>query len=318
MRPVPIYTGREPYKDMDAKIGVVGVGTVGESAAFNIARANICSDLVLIDLNEEETRGKALNISHATSFVSDTHCYYGTYEDVQDADVIITSAGKPRGPDMTRADLAEANAGIVSDIFSNFQGMDDTVFITTTNPMDVVNYCAAHTVDVPRERFIGFGNWLDSARFQYYVTEYCDVDGMDVDAYVIGQHGESMTPLFSHVTVNGETQTFPGEDREKLLEQVRNAAVDVIDKTGATQWGPAEGLLEMTRAVLQDENTVYPCSTVLHGEYGVEDVSIGVPCRIGANGVEEVVEWELTEAERDLFEQGAAHVKAMTDTVCGT
>lgn len=292
------------------KLTVIGAGTIGAGVAYNVALRDLFDEITIVDLNEEKAKGEALDISHASATFSDTRIVQGSYDDADDSDVVAVTAGKPRKEGMTRADLLEANAAIMESIHDNHFG-DDAVFVTTTNPMDAINYTHSLVSDYPRERFVGFGGWLDSARFQYVLAQYLDAAPSTVDASVIGAHGETQVPVFSHATVRGQSADIPDSDRSDLKEDIRQSAMDVISRKGGTQWAPTLGVAEVIDAIVRDEQRVIPCSAILDGEYGHEDVSIGVPCKLGRNGVEDVVEWDLTDDERAAFDESAETLKEM-------
>ncbi len=286
------------------KLTVVGAGTIGAGVAYNVAVRDLVDEVMLVDIDEETAQGEALDIAHAVSHHADVDVHQGGYADADDSDVVAITAGKPRKEGMTRTDLLEANIPILRDIFSNDFG-DDAVFVTTTNPMDVVNYANSRIADHPRERFVGFGGWLDSARARYVVADHLDVSPARVDIPVIGEHGDSQVPAFSRLAVDGDPVDLSADERDALQERMAQSAMDVISRKGYTQWAPTRGVSEVIRAVVQDSGATVPCSAVLDGAYGHEDVSIGVPVELGRSGIESVVEWDLSEQERAAFDASA-------------
>ncbi len=302
---------------MSRKVTIVGAGTVGEAAAFNIAIKNICDELVLIDLDEEKTIGEATDIGHSIAFESDTEVHYGDYDKAAGSDIVVVTAGKPRKPGMTRLDLANENADIIRSIFKNFKtGFENTVFITTTNPMDVMNLCAYKTCGLDRRQLIGFGGWLDSSRLRYVLAHHLDAPHTSIDAYVLGEHGDSQVPVFSQVYNDGEKVEFSGKEQAEITEKVRGSAMSVIEKKGGTEWAPARGIYTIVQSIFNNEKRVIPCSAVLNGEYGLEDVSIGVPCVIGRRGIEQVLEWELSDEEREGFKEAGEKISAFCGEAC--
>ncbi len=292
------------------KLTVIGAGTIGAGVAYNVALRDLFDEIRIVDLNEEKAQGEALDMSHAAATFSDTIIRQGSYEDADGSDVVAVTAGKPRKEGMTRADLLEVNAEIMDAIHDNEFG-DDAVFVTTTNPMDPINYTHSIVSDYPRERFVGFGGWLDSARFQYVLAKQLDTAPSTTEGHVIGAHGETQVPVFSRVTVNGQSADIPDDDKPEIKEQIRQSAMDVISRKGGTQWAPTLGVAEVIDAIVRDEQRVIPCSAILDGEYGHKNVSIGVPCRLGRNGVEEIVEWDLTGSEQEAFDESAETLKEM-------
>lgn len=292
------------------KLTVIGAGTIGAGVAFNVAIRDVFDDIVLVDLNEEKAEGEALDISHAISFHSDTTVRQGGYEDANGSDVVAVTAGKPRKEGMTRTDLMEANIDVVKAIHSNDFG-DSPVFVTTTNPMDIINYASSQVSDYTRERFIGFGGWLDSARFQYVLSQYFDEPAGSIRGYVIGEHGDTQVPVFSQVRVDGKRVDIPRADRDDLEGRMVESAMEVISRKGYTGWAPTYRMAEMIATVARDERKVYTCSCILDGEYGYTDLSIGVPAIVGSDGIEEIIEWDLDDREQEEFEESAEKLQEM-------
>jgi malate dehydrogenase len=293
----------------DTKVSIVGgAGTVGAAAAYNIALRNVADEIVLVDIPEKEadTIGQAADVNHGIAYDSPTEVTQGSYEDTVGTDVAVITAGIPRQPGQTRLDLAGDNLPIMDDIGTQLEEYtDDFVSITTSNPVDLLNRHLYETGDRDREKVIGFGSRLDSARFRHVLSEWFDEPIGNVDATVIGEHGESQVPLFSRVRVNGTDRSFTDEESEEILENVRQSAMNVIEKKGATEWGPATGLGHMVEAVLNDTGEVIPGSIPLDGEYGYEGPSLGVPLKLGGNGVEAIPKWDISEFERGQFEEAA-------------
>lgn len=287
--------------------GVVGAaGTVGAQAGFELALSGVLDELIYIDLLDEKAEGQALDTMQAITYESDTCVRRGGYEDAEDAQLFLVTAGRPREPGMTRLDLADANAPIVEEIFEKIEGVSpEAVTLMTTNPVDVMNRYAYEAGDRGRGKVIGFGGWLDSARFRYVLSKRTEVPPTEVEAIVLGEHGDSQVPIFSGVEVEGAEVKFGEEGKEEVRSSLRESSMEVIGKKGATEFAPARGLYHIARSILTDEEEVVPCSVVLQGEYGLEDVSLGVPCVLGDGGVKEVVEIKLTGEESEEL-RGAA------------
>ena len=292
-----------------AKVSVVGAaGTVGAAAGYNIALRDIADELVFVDIpdKEDETIGQAADVNHGVAYDANTTVRQGGYEATAGSDVVVITAGIPRQPGQTRIDLAGDNAPIMEDIQGSLDEYnDDYVTITTSNPVDLLNRHLYEAGDRPREQVIGFGGRLDSARFRYVLAERFDVPVRNVQATILGEHGDAQVPVFSKVRVDGADPSFSDAEKEEILEELRRSAMNVIEKKGATEWGPATGVAHMTEAVLRDTGTVLPGTVPLDGEYGYEGVGLGVPIRLGRNGVEEVIEWDLDEFEREQFDEAA-------------
>jgi malate dehydrogenase len=291
------------------KVSVVGAaGTVGAAAGYNLALRDVVDELVFVDIpdKEDETVGQAADTNHGVAYDSNTTVRQGTYEDTAGSDVVVITAGIPRKPGQTRIDLAGDNAPIMEDIGSSLgEHNDDFVTVTTSNPVDLLNRHLYETGDRDRHKVVGFGGRLDSARFRYVLSERFDAPVRNVEATILGEHGDAQVPVFSKVRVNGRDPEFDADEREAILSDLQESAMNVIERKGATQWGPATGVAHTVEAILRDTGEVLPCSLALDGEYGLDDVGLGVPAKLGSDGVEEVVEWDLEADERELLDDAA-------------
>ncbi|WP_255169332.1 malate dehydrogenase [Natrononativus amylolyticus] len=301
------------------KVSVVGAaGTVGAAAGYNIALRGIADELVFVDIpdKEDDTIGQAADVNHGAAYDSNTVVRQGGYEDTAGSDVVVITAGIPRQPGQTRIDLAGDNAPIMEDIGSSIaEHNDDFVTITTSNPVDLLNRHLYETGDRAREKVIGFGGRLDSARFRYVIAQRYGAPVRNVEATILGEHGDAQVPVFSKVRVNGQDLEFTDEEKSEILEELKTSAMNVIEKKGATEWGPATGVAHMTEAVLRDTGEVLPASVKLEGEYGHENTAFGVPVKLGANGVEEIVDWELSEFERDQLGEAAEKLEEQYEKI---
>lgn len=296
-----------PHANMGFKVSIVGAGgTVGAMAGFNIAITGLADEVVYVDIAEDKAVGQAHDTMHGIAYDSHTDVYYGEYEDAEDSDVVVITAGKPREPGMSRLDLADANKPIMQDIAGEVdQHAPEAVTVLTTNPIDVLNYYLYEAGDRPREKVIGFAGRLDSARFRYVLAEQFNTTPVNVDASIIGEHGDTQVPVFSKVQVDGRTPDIGEDERREITDSLRESAINVIEKKGATQFGPGRGVAHVVEAIATDSREVIPSSVVLDGEYGYSDVSIGVPAKIGEDGVTQVVEWDLSDRERRMFDESA-------------
>jgi malate dehydrogenase len=291
-----------------SKVSVIGAaGTVGAAAGYNLALRDVADELVFVDIpdKEDEAVGQAADVNHGVAYDANTTVRQGGYEATAGSDVVVITAGIPRQPGQTRIDLAGDNAPIMADIYESLaEYSDDFVSVTTSNPVDLLNRHLYEVGDRPRGHVVGFGGRLDSARFRYVLAERFDAPVRNVEATILGEHGDAQVPVFSKVRVDGRDPAFDDE-KETILGDLQESAMDVIERKGATQWGPATGVAHTVEAILRDTGEVLPCSVALEGEYGYEDTAFGVPCRLGADGVEEVVEWELSDYETDLMDDAA-------------
>ncbi|GAB3423712.1 malate dehydrogenase [Haloparvum alkalitolerans] len=301
------------------KVSVVGAaGTVGAATAYNLALRDVADELVLVDIPDqrETTVGQAADANHGVAYDSNTTVRQGEYADTAGSDVVVITAGIPRQPGQTRIDLAGDNAPIMEDIGARLaEYNDDFVTVTTSNPVDLLNRHLYEAGDRDRHQVVGFGGRLDSARFRYVLSERFDAPVRNVEATILGEHGDAQVPMFSKVRVDGRDPTFDADEREAILGDLQESAMDVIERKGATQWGPATGVAHTVEAIVRDTGEVLPCSVVLDGEYGYEDTAFGVPAKLGANGIEEVVEWELDDYERDLMDDAAEKLSEQYDEI---
>ena len=301
------------------KVSVVGAaGTVGAAAGYNIALRDVADELVFVDIPDQEdaTVGQAADVNHGIAYDSNTVVRQGEYADTAGSDVVVITAGIPRQPGQSRLDLAGDNVPIMEDIQSSLdEYSDDYVTVTTSNPVDLLNRHLYEAGDRPREQVIGFGGRLDSARFRYVIAQRYDAPVGNVEATILGEHGDDQVPVFSKVRVNGRDLTVSEDERSQLLAELQTSAMNVIEKKGATEWGPATGVAHTVEAILRDTGEVLPCSVVLDGEFGHRDTAFGVPCKLGANGVEEIVEWELTEEEDRQVASAAAKLSEQYETI---
>jgi malate dehydrogenase len=301
------------------KVSVVGAaGTVGAAAGYNLALRDVVDDLVFVDIPDQEdvTIGQAADANHGIAYDSNTTVRKGTYADTAGSDVVVITAGIPRQPGQTRIDLAGDNAPIMEDIQSSLdEHNDDYVSVTTSNPVDLLNRHLYEAGDRDRNKVIGFGGRLDSARFRYVLSERFDTQVGNVEASILGEHGDAQVPVFSKVRVDGRDPAFSDDEKSEILEDLKQSAMNVIERKGATEWGPATGVAHMVEAILNDTGEVLPGSVTLQGEYGHDDVALGVPVKLGSDGVEEVVEWDLSAYEREQLGEAADKLAAQYDEI---
>ena len=302
-----------------SKVSVIGAaGTVGAATAYSLALREVADELVLVDIPdmEDTTVGQAADTNHGIAYDSNTTVRQGDYEATAGSDVVVITAGIPRQPGQTRLDLAEDNAPIMEDIGASLaEHNDEFVSITTSNPVDLLNRHLYETGERPRESVIGFGGRLDSARFRYVLASRAGVPVRNVEATILGEHGDTQVPVFSKVRIDGRDPAFDADQRAAILEDLTASAMDVIERKGATEWGPASGVAHMVEAVLRDTGEVIPGSLHLDGEYGLTDAAVGVPLKLGAGGVQEVLEWSLEENERDRLQEAAGKLRSQYDSM---
>jgi malate dehydrogenase len=302
-----------------AKVSIVGAaGTVGAAAGYSIALDGVADELVFVDIPEQEdvTVGQAADANHGIAYDTNTDIRQGTYADTAGSDVVVITAGLPRQPGDSRLDLADDNAPIMEDIQSSLaEHSDEFITVTTSNPVDLLSRHLYESGTRSREQVIGFGGRLDSARFRYVLSERFDVPVQNVEATIIGEHGDDQVPVFSKVRVDGRDLEFGEAEKHEILEDLQKSAMNVIERKGATEWGPARGVAHTVSAILDDTGEVLPCSVVLDGEFGHEGVGLGVPARLGSNGVEEIVEWDLDALEREQLEAAAEKLSEQYESI---
>ncbi len=299
------------------KISVIGVGNLGSCIAYEIANRGLIEELVLIDIFKDLAEGNAADIGQAVAFRNNVNVYAGDYEDAADSRIIVVTAGKPRTPKMkTRLELLEVNKKIIGDVAQRIRKVvDNPIIITLTNPVDVMNYLMWEYTGLPRERVIGSAGMLDSARFRYVLSRKYSVPVLDVEGYVIGEHGENQVPVFSKVKIKGRGIKFTNEEKIEISKSIRRSALTVISKKGATIYAPANNTVNMIEAILECKRSVYVCSAILDGEYNLRNISIGVPVIFGKNGIEKIIEWSLSEEEKKTFYSGAENIRNAIKTI---
>lgn len=300
------------------KIILVGDGAVGSSYAFALVAQNIAQEIGIIDINRAKAQGDAMDLSHALAFTSPKKIYAADYSDAHDADIVVITAGAAQKPGETRLDLVhknlKINRAVVKEIVaSGFNG----IFLVASNPVDVLTYSTWKFSGFPKEKVIGSGTSLDSARFRQALSDLLEVDARNVHAYILGEHGDSEFPVWSHANVAGLpiydwVMAHPEIDEEAMVNlffSVRDAAYDIIEKKGATFYGIAASLARITQAILDNENAVLPLSVYVNGEYGLDDIYIGSPAIINAQGIKQVIEIPLTDGEQDRMTASASQLK---------
>ncbi|MCX2827285.1 L-lactate dehydrogenase [Bacillus pseudomycoides] len=301
------------------RVVLVGTGAVGCSYAYCMINQGVAEEFVLVDVNEAKAEGEAMDLSHAVPFApAPTRVWKGSYEDCKDADLVVITAGLPQKPGETRLDLVEKNAKIFKQIVRSIMDSGfDGIFLIATNPVDILTYVTWKESGLPKERVIGSGTTLDSARFRYMLGEYFNIDSHNIHAYIIGEHGDTELPVWSHVsigiqklqTILEKDNALNQQDLDEIFINVRDAAYHIIERKGATYYGIGMSLLRVTKAILNDENSVLTVSAYLEGQYGQKDVYIGVPAVLNRQGVREILEVELSEDEELKFDHSVQVLK---------
>ena len=294
-------------------ITIIGAGKVGAAAAFDILRFKI-SDVVLIDANESQAKGEALDMMQAAPAIEFDGKITGTsdYSQMQGSELVIVTAGLGRRPDMTRFDLMNTNAQIIRSIIKEVvKYAPDCKLMMVSNPVDIMTYVAFDESGFPRTRLFGMGNILDTLRFRAYIANALNVSREDVRALVIGEHGDSMVPLVDYASVSGIpiTKLLSSEEIEKIIHLTITSGADVIKLKGSTTYAPGTVIAITADAILTGRNRVMSVPTCIDGEYGFSGLSIGVPVVLGKEGVEKIIELDLSDQTRERFAKSVAAVK---------
>lgn len=305
------------------KVVIIGTGFVGTSYAYALLNQGLVNELVLIDVNKDKAEGEAFDLNHGMAFGAPMKIKAGDYYDCHNADLVVITAGANQKPGETRLDLVTKNAKIFKEIVtqvmaSKFNG----IFLVATNPVDIMTYITQKVSGLPKERVIGTGTILDTARFRYLLGEYFHIDIRNVHGYIIGEHGDSELPVWSHTQVGaipmdryaGMKDIANHPDMKHIVERVKNAAYEIIDRKGATYYGIGLGMVRLTRAILNNENSILTVSASLEGQYSTDDIYIGVPAIINEEGIREIIELPLNKLEQEKFNESAAIIKEMTNT----
>jgi malate dehydrogenase len=302
---------------MDKKVTVIGAGNVGATAAQRLAEKGLC-DVVLVDIVEGVPQGKALDLMEAAPVEKHDGHVTGanSYEVTEGSDIVIITAGIPRKPGMSRDDLISTNAGIVKTVAEQVAKYSpDAVLIIVSNPLDAMCHVAYEASGFPKNRVIGMAGVLDSARFRAFIAMELNVSVENIHAFVLGGHGDTMVPLPRYSTVAGIpiTELMPPERIAELVDRTANGGAEIVGllKTGSAFYAPASSAVEMAESILKDRKKILPCAVYLDGEYGYKELFIGVPVKLGAGGVEEIIEIKLTEAEKTALDKSAAAVEEL-------
>ena len=302
-----------------SKITVVGAGHVGATCAQRLAERELAREVVLIDIVEGIPQGKGLDQWESAPIEGfDSHVIGANdYEEAADSELFIVTAGIARKPGMSRDDLLKTNAGIVESVSKEIARVaPDSIIIMVSNPLDVMAYVAMKTTGFPRERVIGMAGVLDTARYRSFISLELGVSVEDIQALVLGGHGDTMVPLVSYTTISGIplTQFLENERIEVLLERTRKGGAEIVGhlKTGSAYYAPSAAAAQMAEAIVKDKRRILPCAVYLEGEYGHEGIFLGVPCQLGEGGLQRIIEVELTESEAEALENSA---KAVRETI---
>ena len=305
------------------KVTVIGAGAVGATCADNIARKELCNELVLLDIKEGVAEGKAQDMMQTATLLGfDTKIVGSTndYSKTAGSDVVVITSGLPRKPGMTREELIGVNAGIVKSVCENvLKYSPDAIIIVISNPMDTMTYLALQSTGLPKHRIIGMGGTLDSARFKYQLSQHLECSPADLNAVVVGGHGDTtMIPLIRLATWNSTpvTSFLSTEQQEKIVKDTMVGGATLTALIGTSAWyAPGAAGAALVESIVRDEKKLFTCCVSLDGEYGQKDICLGVPVVIGRNGWEKILDFQLNDSEQAAFQKSADAVRSMNDVL---
>jgi len=298
------------------KVTVVGAGNVGATCANVLATREVVNEVVLLDIKEGFAEGKALDIWESSAInLYDTRTVGSTndYSKTADSEVVVITSGLPRKPGMSRDDLISTNAGIVSSVTENvLKHSPNAILIIVSNPLDVMTYCAYLNAKVDSKRVFGMAGVLDTARYRSFLAEELNVSPKDIQAVLMGGHGDTMVPLPRYTTVAGipVTELIDSDKLDAIVERTKKGGGEIVNLLGTSAWyAPGAAAAQMVEAVVKDQKRIFPCCAWLEGEYGMKDIYLGVPVKLGKNGIEKIIELDLNADEKALLETSAEHVR---------
>ena len=301
------------------KAVMIGCGFVGSASVFALMQSGLFTEIVLIDADKNKAEGEAMDISHGIPFASPMKIYAGDYDDIADAAIIVITAGANQKPDETRLDLVNKNIAIFQSIIPEITKRDfEGILLIVANPVDILTYTAQKLSGYPEKRVIGSGTVLDSARLKYHLGQHLGVDSRSVHAFIVGEHGDSEIAAWSSANISGIPLDNFCEMRghynhmeatERIAAEVKQSAYEIISKKGATYYGIAMSVKRICEAIIRDEKSILPISTMLHGEYGISDVVLSLPCIVGRDGYETKVPIDLDQEEVSKLHESANTLK---------
>lgn len=303
---------------MNGKVSIIGGGHVGMSAAFAMILKNTVGELVLFDRDTDKMKGEQLEFQHSLTFLGTTKITAAeSYKDLKNSDVIIFTAGRAQLPGESRLNLVKSNIEVIKTILPDvIKYSPESVIIMVTNPVDILTYQASQLLKLPQGRIFGSGTSLDSARFKFHLSEFLGINPKNIHTYVLGEHGDSSFPTISHANIGGQPistmKDFSSKKIQEAFLKARTAAGTIIAAKGSTYYAIGVVINQLVSAILRDTKRVYPVSIPLTGQYGYQDVSISVPCVIGKNGVEKILEVPLSNEEKKLMDKS---VKILKETI---
>lgn len=307
------------------KCAVIGVGFVGATSAFTLATSGLFSDIVLLDANQKKAEGEAADINHGISFTTPCRVHAGSYADVADCGLIVVAAGANQKPGETRIDLLNRNLAILQSILPQITAVNrDCILLIVSNPVDILTYMATKIAGLPKGRVLGSGTVLDTSRLKYMLGQYLGVDMRNVHGFIIGEHGDSELAVWSSANISGldiegycqsANKEYSFDRMQRIYEDVRDAAYSIIEGKGATYYAIGMAVRRIAEAIVRDEHSVLPVSSLVTGHYGVSEVCLGLPSIVGRNGVQAVLDIPLDQHERTQLVSSAEKLRAVLDEI---
>lgn len=313
-------------KSLKPKIAIIGAGNVGSTFAFSLMISGLAREIVLVDKNELLAKGESMDLNHGLSFAHPTKIYAAGYDGCIDADIVVITAGAKQKPGESRIDLVQKNVALFRDIVPEIiKYSGDAILLVVTNPVDILTYVTLKISGLPSNRVLGSGTVLDTARLKYMLSEYYKVDSNNIHAYIIGEHGDTELPVWSNATIGGiDIEKFcsgyvhPHSSKNELsviFEKVKNAAYQIIEAKGATNYSIGLSLVKISRAIVRNENSILPVSTLITDYYGINDICISIPSRINSCGVDMYLKLDLSEQEQKLLKYSASALKKIVEKI---
>lgn len=305
------------------KISIIGAGFVGATSAYALMIGGLASEIVIVDINKEKALGEAMDLAHGVSFVKPVEVYAGDYKDTEDSDIVIITAGAAQKPGETRLDLINKNLDIFKEIIPKIvKYSPNSILLVVANPVDILTYITYKLSGFPKQRVIGSGTVLDTSRFKHLLSEYFNIDDRNIHTYIIGEHGDSEVPTWSLTNIAGMNiddycknvcQKYDELSKHKIHDDVKNAAYEVINRKGATYFAVALAIKRIVEAILRDENSILTVSSLLQGQYGINDIYVGVPTIVGSSGTKKILEVPLDEEELNKLKISTTKLKECID-----
>jgi len=305
------------------KMSIIGAGNVGSTIAFSLITSGMASEIVIVDINKEKAIGEAMDLSHGISFIKPVEIYAGDYKDTEGSDIVIITAGMGQKPGETRLDLVQKNLAVFKSIIPELiKYSPDSILLVVSNPVDILTYITYKLSGFPSNRVIGSGTVLDTSRFKFLLGKHFNIDQRNIHSYIMGEHGDTEFAAWSLTSIAGMNikeycrllcGNCEGFTELKVLDEVRGAAYEVIQRKGATNYAIALAIRRIIEAILRDENSILTVSSMLTGQYGINDIYMGVPSIIGANGINRILELPLNEDEQNSLKKSSTTLKELIE-----